>query len=139
MKTYRITVNGNVYDVQVEELNGSAVPMTAPVNVALAPQVAPTPVAQPTAAPTPAPAPAPAPAPTGSGEGTKITSPMPGTILDIKVNVGDKVDENQVVIILEAMKMENEIVTSVGGTVTGVNVTKGQTVASGDLLVTVAQ
>lgn len=137
MKTYRITVNGNVYDVQVEELNGSAVPMTAPVNVALAPQVAPTPVAQPTAAPTPAPAPAPA--PTGSGEGTKITSPMPGTILDIKVNVGDKVDENQVVIILEAMKMENEIVTSVGGTVTGVNVTKGQTVASGDLLVTVAQ
>lgn len=138
MKTYRITVNGNVYDVQVEEVNGSAVPMTAPV--------APAPVAAPVAA-TPAPvaaapapaASAPAPAPTGSGEGVKITSPMPGTILDIKVNVGDRVEENQVVIILEAMKMENEIVTSVGGSVTGINVTKGQTVASGDVLVTVAQ
>lgn len=136
MKTYRITVNGNVYDVQVEEVNGSAVPMTAPVAPA---PVAPAPVAAPVAA-TPAPvAAAPAPAPTGSGEGVKITSPMPGTILDIKVNVGDRVEENQVVIILEAMKMENEIVTSVGGSVTGINVTKGQTVASGDVLVTVAQ
>lgn len=143
MKTYRITVNGNVYDVQVEEVNGSAVPMTAPVAPA---PVAPAPVAAPVAttpapvaaAPAPA-ASAPAPAPTGSGEGVKITSPMPGTILDIKVNVGDRVEENQVVIILEAMKMENEIVTSVGGSVTGINVTKGQTVASGDVLVTVAQ
>lgn len=138
MKTYRITVNGNVYDVQVEEVNGSAVPMTAPVAPVATPAPAPAPVA---AAPVPAAsaAPAPAPAPTGSGEGVKITSPMPGTILDIKVNVGDRVEENQVVIILEAMKMENEIVTSVGGSVTGINVTKGQTVASGDVLVTVAQ
>ena len=64
---------------------------------------------------------------------------MPGNILDIKVNVGDKVSANQVVVILEAMKMENEIVTPVAGTVASINVTKGQTVASGDVLVTIAE
>ena len=126
MKSYRITVNGTTYDVQVEETNGASAPVQA---------------AAPTAAPTSAPsAPAPAaaaPAPAASGAGTKVTAPMPGNILDIKVKVGDSVKENQVVIILEAMKMENEIISSVSGTVTGINVTKGQTVASGDTLLTV--
>ena len=93
------------------------------------------------AAPTPAAAPAatPAPAPTGSEGSAKVTSPMPGNILDIKVNVGDKVEANQCVVVLEAMKMENEIVTPSAGTVASVNVTKGQTVASGDVLITVAE
>lgn len=128
MKSYRITVNGTVYDVQVEETSaqGAAsyqVPTSAPA------AAAPTP-----AAPTPAPAQA---APAGSGAGTPITAPMPGNILDIKVKVGDSVSANQVVVILEAMKMENEIISAVAGKVTGINVTKGQTVASGDTLITV--
>ena len=64
---------------------------------------------------------------------------MPGNILDIKVNVGDSVSANQVVVVLEAMKMENDIVTPVAGTVTAINVTKGQAVNSGDVLITVAK
>ena len=124
MKNYRITVNGNTYDVQVEELNGAAATQATPVA---------------TPAPVAAPAAAPAPANTGSEGSAKVTSPMPGNILDIKVNVGDKVEANQCVVVLEAMKMENEIVTPSAGTVASVNVTKGQTVASGDVLITVAE
>ncbi len=125
MKNYRITVNGNTYDVQVEELNG-AVATKAPTVTQATPVAAPTPAAAPTATP----------APEGSA---KVTSPMPGNILDIKVNVGDRVEANQCVVVLEAMKMENEIVTPSAGTVASVNVTKGQTVASGDVLITVAE
>lgn len=130
MKNYRITVNGTTYDVQVEELSNApqAVP-TAPVAAAPA-------AAAPTAAPTAA---APTPAPTGASGGVKVNAPMPGNILDIKVNVGDKVSANQVVVVLEAMKMENEIVTPAAGTVASVNVTKGQAVNSGDVLITVAE
>ena len=113
MKNYRITVNGNTYDVQVEELGASQAPV-APA----APQAS---------------------APAATGEGEKVTAPMPGNILDIKVNVGDSVAANQVVVVLEAMKMENDIVTPVAGTVTAINVTKGQAVNSGDVLITVAK
>ncbi|MGN1319078.1 MAG: biotin/lipoyl-containing protein [Lachnospirales bacterium] len=130
MKSYRITVNGNVYDVQVEELTGAP---------AATPFVAPAPTLAPTAAPAPAAAPTPAPAPSGNAGGVKVNAPMPGNILDIKVNVGDKVSANQVVVVLEAMKMENEIVTPSAGTVASINVTKGQTVSSGDVLITVAE
>ncbi len=130
MKSYRITVNGNTYDVQVEELGAGAA--SAPVAASAA---APAPAA---AAPAPAPAPAAAPA-AQSGEGSSVTSPMPGNILDIKVNVGDKVSANQVVVVLEAMKMENDIVTPFAGTVASINVTKGQAVNSGDVLITVAE
>lgn len=129
MKNYRITVNGNTYDVQVEELGASQAPV-APA----APQAS-TPAATPA---TPAPAPQ-ASAPAATGEGEKVTAPMPGNILDIKVNVGDSVAANQVVVVLEAMKMENDIVTPVAGTVTAINVTKGQAVNSGDVLITVAK
>lgn len=132
MKNYRITVNGNTYDVQVEEVSGGAAPAASVQNTAPAPAAA---LAQ---AASPAPAPAAAPA-AAAGSGQSVTSPMPGSILDIKVGVGDKVSANQVVIVLEAMKMENEIVTPVAGTVTSVTVTKGQQVASGDVLVTVAE
>ena len=123
MKSYKITVNGTVYDVQVEETGSHT---SAPAPAASAPAQA--------AAPAPA---ASAPAPSGSGSGTPVTAPMPGNILDIKVKLGDSVSENQVVIILEAMKMENEIISPAAGKVTGINVTKGQTVASGDTLITV--
>lgn len=134
MKSYRITVNGNIYDVQVEDL-GTAPAQAAPVQPA-APAPAPAAPVQ-TAAPAPAPAPAPAAAPVSGGQ--DVTAPMPGNILDIKVNVGDKVEVNQVVVILEAMKMENDIVTPYGGTVTSISVTKGQAVNSGDVLITVAE
>lgn len=126
MKNYRITVNGNTFDVQVEELGASQAPVAPAAPQASAP------------AATPAPAPQ-ASAPAATGEGEKVTAPMPGNILDIKVNVGDSVAANQVVVVLEAMKMENDIVTPVAGTVTAINVTKGQAVNSGDVLITVAK
>lgn len=130
MKNYRITVNGNTYDVQVEELNGNEAALKAPTITQA------TPVAAPVATPAQSSAPAPA---TGSEGGVSVTSPMPGNILDIKVKVGDKVGTNQCVVVLEAMKMENEIVTPSAGTVASINVTKGQTVSSGDVLITVAE
>ena len=95
MKNYRITVNGTSYDVSVEELSGGAAPVAAPVAAA--------PVAAPAAAPA-----APAPAAGGAGS-VKVSSPMPGKILAVKANVGDSVKKGQVILILEAMKMENEI------------------------------
>lgn len=130
MKNYRITVNGNTYDVQVEELssNGAVPVASAPVASAQAA----TPVVS-------APSAVPAPTAGGASDGTKVNAPMPGNILDIKVNVGDKVAANQVVVVLEAMKMENEIVTPADGTVASINVTKGQAVNSGDVLITVAE
>lgn len=134
MKNYRITVNGNTYDVQVEEVNGNTATGTSQVTVS-APK-AQAPVQNAASVRTAAPA---QPASSGAQGSAKVNSPMPGNILDIKVNVGDKVSANQVVVILEAMKMENEIVTPVAGTVASINVTKGQTVASGDVLVTIAE
>ncbi len=130
MKSYRITVNGNTYDVQVDELGSAPAPVqAAPIQTA--------PAAPAQAAPAPAPAAAPAPAPAAGGKG--VTAPMPGNILDIKVKVGDAVSADQVVVVLEAMKMENDIVTPYAGTVTAVNVTKGQAVNSGDVLISVAE
>lgn len=122
MKSYTITVNGNVYDVTVEENTGAAAPAARPVAA---------PVAAPRAA---APAPAPAPKAAG-GEGVvKITAPMPGKILGIKANAGDQVTKGQVVVILEAMKMENEIVAPQDGTIAGVNVSVGSAVEAGDII-----
>ncbi len=127
MKNYRVTVNGTAYDVVVEELASGSVSAPAP---------APTPVkaAQPAAAPAPAPAPAAAPA-----DGFKLLSPMPGVIVGINVNVGDTVTKNQGVMVLEAMKMENEISIPVAGKVLAINVTKGASVNTGDLLLVVQE
>ena len=129
MRKFNITVNGKTYEVDVEEIGGAA---SAPVAAA--------PVAAPVAAPTPAPAAAPAPAPAAApaGEGTKVTAPMPGSIVSIKVNVGDKVTADSLVVVMEAMKMENEIFAGVDGTVTSVVVSAGATVNTGDVLVTIA-
>ena len=123
MKNYRITVNGTSYDVSVEELSGGAV-SAAPVASA------------PVAAPAPAAAPA-APAPAAGGAGSiKVSSPMPGKILAVKANVGDSVKKGQVILILEAMKMENEVVAPDDGTIASIDVTVGASVESGDTLAT---
>ncbi len=124
MKRFNITVNGKAYDVAVEEIAGGAPVAAAPA--------APVPVAAPVAAPAAVPAPVAAPA-----DATPINAPMPGTILDVKINVGDTVSEGQVVAVLEAMKMENDICTPVAGKVVAVSVKKGDTVNSNDLLVSI--
>ena len=125
MKNLKITVNGVAYSVQVEEVGGAA-----PAAVAAAPA----PVAAPAAAPAPAPVAAPAPA---AVEGEAVKAPMPGTILSVNVKAGDSVKSGAVLAILEAMKMENEIMTSKDGTVTQVLVSKGSTVDTGAPLVVI--
>ncbi|MGI6122772.1 MAG: biotin/lipoyl-containing protein [Acetivibrionales bacterium] len=137
MRKFVVNVNGNSYEVEVEEVGGapaSAPSAVRPVQTAAAPVAAATPApAAPAAAPAPAPA---APVSTGAEGAIKITAPMPGTILDIKVKPGDKVNKGTLVIILEAMKMENEILAPQDATVASVNVTKGQQVNSGDVMLT---
>ena len=107
MKKFHITVNGNAYEVEVEEIG--AAPAAAPAAAAPA-------------------------APAAPAGGTVITCPMPGTIIDIKVAAGQAVAEGQVLVIFEAMKMENEIVAPFAGTVASINVNKGDSVDSGSVL-----
>ncbi len=130
MKRYSITVNGNTYDVIVEEADASGITM-APVATPVAPVA---PVAPP--APVAAPAPAAAPTAAGSAGGVKVTSPMPGTILDVKVSVGQAVKKGDVICVLEAMKMENDIPAPQDGVVASINVNKGASVSANDLLAT---
>ena len=111
MKKYRVTVNGTVYEIELEELTGAApAPATAPA------------------------APAPAPAPSAPAGGEQVISPRPGTILAVNVAAGDTVKRGQVLMILEAMKMENEIMCPCDGKVVSVNTSKGSSVESGTLL-----
>ena len=117
MKYYNITVNGVAYSVSVEETAAGAAPVAAPAAPA-APKAPAAPAAAPKAA-----------APAGAAGAVAVKAPMPGNILDVKVKAGD------VLVILEAMKMENEIVAPQDGTVASVNVNKGDTVNSGDVLV----
>lgn len=121
MKNYTITVNGTVYDVAVEEKAAGAAPAAQAAPAPAAP-VAPAPVAAPTQS-------------QGAGS-VKITSPMPGKILSVKANVGAAVKRGDVVLILEAMKMENEVVAPQDGTIAGINVNSGDMVESGDVLAT---
>lgn len=130
MRTFQVKVNGVSYQVEVEETAGGFAP--APQAAPAAP--APVPAAAP-AAPAPAPAAVPAApvaAPVAGGE--KINSPMPGTILDVRVSAGQSVKKGQVLCILEAMKMENEIISPRDGAVAQVVANKGASVNAGDPL-----
>ncbi len=121
MRKFNITVNGKTYEVDVEEVGGVAsAPVSAPVS---------TPVS--------APAPVSAPKSTPVSGACQVTSPMPGTVVAIKVNVGDTVNEGDLVAVLEAMKMENEIFAPQGGKVVGVSASAGDSVNSGDVLVSI--
>jgi len=131
MKQLKITVNGKTYDVMVEETGSVASAPVAAAPVAAAPA----PAAEPAQAPAaPAPA-APVAAPAGS---ETITSPMPGTILSVKVNAGAAVKAGDVLLVLEAMKMENEIKAPHDATVAAVLVKQGDSVDSGSDLVSLA-
>ena len=126
MKKYNVTVNGVTYEVVVEEAGEVA---AAPV-----PQA---PKTAAPAAPKAAPAPAAKPAATKPAAGAKtVNAPMPGTILKMNVKVGDAVKKNDLICILEAMKMENEIFAAEDGTVTAINTPQGTSVNTGDAIVT---
>ncbi len=145
-KMFRITINGETYEVEVEDLGGDAPVRRAPVAAApiSTPAAAPVSVPQPKAAAPAAPASAPAPKPAAKpaakpavAGAEDVTAPMPGTILDVKVNVGDAVQAGTTVLILEAMKMENEIAAPAAGTVKAIHVSKGAAVNPGDVLITI--
>lgn len=124
MRKFNVTVNGTAYEVEVEEVEaGASAPAAAPV-------------AAPAAAPKAAPAPKKAAAPAGAQGAVKVVSPMPGTILKMNVSAGQKIAKGDVICVLEAMKMENDIPAPQDGVVASVNVQKGASVNSGDVLVT---
>ena len=117
MKKYKVNVNGTVFEVEVEDITGTAA------------------AAAPAAAPAPVTAPAPVAAAPAGGE--SVTSPMPGNILAVNVTAGQAVKKGDVLMVLEAMKMENEIMAPCDGTIGAVSVTKGATVETGALLCTI--
>ncbi len=125
MKKFNVTVNGTAYEVEVEEVKGAA--PAAPRAAAPAP-------AAPKAAPAPAPAPKKAAQSAGAGEHS-IDAPMPGKIVKLVASVGQSVNAGDVLLILEAMKMQNEITADAAGTVKAFNVDAGNNVAAGDSLV----
>lgn len=129
LRKFRIKLNDKEYVVEMEEIGAPQVaPQAAPIQ-----QAAPAPVQE-------APAPAPQAAPQANMDvtgGTEVSAPMPGNILDVVVKVGDTVAVNQNLLVLEAMKMENNIVAPIAGTVVAVNVTKGENIDVGTIMVVI--
>lgn len=121
MKKYNITVNGTTYEVIVEEVESSS--RTPVYSAPTAPVAAPTPKNKPVH--------------TSAAGANKVVAPMPGTILDMKVSVGQNIKKGDVICVLEAMKMENDIPAPCDGVVMSVNVQKGASVAANDLLVSI--
>lgn len=128
LRKFKITVNGTEYLVEMEEIGAPQV-ASVPQPTAPVPAENPEPVVEPTA---PA-----APVQTNAATADAMTAPMPGTILKILVNPGESVQENQPLMILEAMKMENEIVAGESGVVAGIHVSTGDMVNPGDALITI--
>jgi biotin carboxyl carrier protein len=132
---YVVTLNGKNYEVEVTETDAIVTGVTeVPVMVAAAPAA---PVAAPAQAPTEAPAEAPAAPAAPTASGTQIKAPMPGSVLAVKANVGQAVKAGDVLVVLEAMKMENDITAPCDGTVKEIVVTKGTTVNTDDVLVVI--
>ena len=130
---YKVTLNNKVYEVEVEETSAMLVDEYE--------ALAPAPAAPVAAAPAPvaaAAAPAAAPAPVASAAGEQVTAPMPGTILKVNVTQGAAVKKGDILVVLEAMKMENEILAPKDGTVAQIAVAKGNTVDTGALLAVIA-
>jgi len=132
MRKFIVTVNGKSYEVEIEEVKDGVTPRPSSVKPVEAPKLE-EPKESPKAAPK-VESSEPRPAVNIEG-GTNITAPMPGTILDVNVKVGDTVKKGDVLLILEAMKMENEIMAPVDGKVVAVNVDKGVSVKPGELMV----
>ena len=136
---YIVTLNGHDYEVMVSDGTAEVLSVSPVGQTSAAPVAAP--VAKPAAAPAPAAKPAPAPvakpAASSSAGGTTVSAPMPGNILKLMVKQGDKVTSGQVLLVLEAMMMENEIFAPCDGTVTSVSVNTGATVNTGDVMVTI--
>lgn len=161
MSQYKFKINGNEYNVEINSINGDSAVVTvngiqysvesgvascsaaaAAIQAQAVAPVTPAPAAKVESAPAPAPTPAaaaasPAPAP-ASGNGKPVTAPLPGVIIEISVKVGDTVKQGQQVAVLEAMKMENVIEATHDGTVTAINVSKGDSVLEGAPIVTIA-
>ena len=138
MKKFRVTVNGQPYDVAVEEIGAGTIAVPV-MKTAPQPVSAPRPVAQtpaPQAVPAAPVAPAAAPKPLAGG-GNSVSAPMPGVVLSVMVNAGQTVKSGDVLLILEAMKMENEVTAPAAGTVKEVVVAKGTSVNTGDLMVVI--
>ena len=134
MRQFNVTVNGNSYQVIVEEVSGFAAPapVMAPAPVAAAPAAAPVAAPAPVAAAPAAPA-----APVSVEGGEKVVAPMPGTIVDVKLVVGSAVKKGDLLLVLEAMKMENEILSPADGVVKQLLVSQGSSVNSGDVMAVV--
>ena len=152
MNKYQYKVQGVDYDVEIEEVEGNVakvvvngirfdVELKQPINpTSTLKKVrveAPKPVARP-AIPTAAPAAAPAAPAAPAGSGSPVKAPLPGTVTELKVNVGDTVKQGDVVLVLEAMKMQNNIESEYNGTVTSITVKQGETVMEGAVLMTIA-
>ena len=152
MNKYQYKVQGVDYEVEVEEVEGNIakvnvngipfeVELQKPINAAKHPTMTKPKVEAPKpAAPSPIPTPATAPKPAAAapaGAGSPIKAPLPGTIIDIKVSVGQQVSVGDVVLVLEAMKMQNNIEAEFAGTVTSITVKQGDTVMEGSVLMTI--
>ena len=142
---YVVTMNGKRYEVEVERMSAfhmlTREEIASGVSTPVQPVAAPAPKAAAAAAAAPAPKAAAAPAAAAPAAkaapgGTSVTSPMPGSVLGVKVNVGDKVSAGQTMFVLEAMKMENEIVAPEAGTIASINVSVNQSVEAGEVLAT---
>ena len=128
MKKYRINVNGNTYEVELEEIGGASAPAIKPTVSVAAPVATPTPVSA------PAPKAVATPVPAGA---EVISAPMPGKIMSVKVKVGEAVKAGDLILTLEAMKMENEIFCGAAGTIKEIRCSEGAAVNPGDTLVVI--
>jgi biotin carboxyl carrier protein len=148
MNKYQYKVQGVDYDVEIEEVEGNVakvivngirfdVELKQPINPTSTLKKVRVEAPKPVARPSVAPAPAATPAPAAAGAGSPIKAPLPGTITELKVNVGDTVKKGDILLVLEAMKMQNNIESEYDGTVTAITVKQGETVMEGAVLLTI--